>query len=581
MTESRKLAAILAADVVGFSRLTSVDEERTLARLRTLRSDVIDPTIAVHRGRVVKRTGDGALVEFRSVVDAVRCAIEVQNAMVERNAGLPPERRIEFRIGVHLGDVVEESDGDLMGDGVNIAARLEGLAHPGGICLSEDAWRQVRSRLDVAISDLGETRLKNIVDPMRVYALQVGLPAQAAPAAPPSAAAKPAAPADARPTLAVLPIRVISGDDEIQSLAQGLREDIVGSFARQTAIAVLDVPGGGTADAPAAASFRLEGTVRASGKRLRLTFSLVEAEGQSQAWSERYDRELDDIFALEDEISESVASAVRIRIKARAFEKLRSTDNTTLSVPDLLSKAAGYFVNSYAHNDEAAEVLRLAVEKAPGHSMALAMSVFCRWRAFEFSPLDVPDDARQAMMADAARAVSLDGKSFFAQLIAALACQDLGGDYRTAARHADTAVELNPKFSQAQAMVGVTRIHLGDRERGVDILKRAIAAVPEDPHRFRHLRELALAHFIAGAHDEALEVADRLVHLAPELSRNRLVLAAIAWYAGRHAVARECVERLRREHRDLTLRTMRPVRFTDPAVAEHYVLCLSEAGLAS
>ena len=177
MAESRKLAAILAADVVGYSRLAGADEDRTLARLRALRSDLIDPTIAVHHGRVVKRTGDGALVEFRSVVDAVRCAIEVQNGMVERNAGLPAERRIEFRIGVHLGDVVEESDGDLMGDGVNIAARLEGIAKPGTICLSEDAYRQVRARLDLAVSDLGQTQLKNINELVRVYSLEVGVPA--------------------------------------------------------------------------------------------------------------------------------------------------------------------------------------------------------------------------------------------------------------------------------------------------------------------------------------------------------------------------------------------------------------------
>src|ERR1039458_3949076 len=174
LSESRKLAAILAADVVGFSRLTGADEDRTLPRLRALRSDLIDPTIAVHNGRVFKRTGDGVLVEFRSVVDAVRCAIEVQNGMVERNAGLPSERRIEFRIGIHLGDVVEESDGDLMGDGVNIAAQLEGVAKPGCICLSEDAYRQVKARLNLEVSDLGLTRLKNIVEPIRTYSIEDG-----------------------------------------------------------------------------------------------------------------------------------------------------------------------------------------------------------------------------------------------------------------------------------------------------------------------------------------------------------------------------------------------------------------------
>ena len=184
MTEKRKLAAILAVDVVGFSRLTGADEDRTLARLRALRSDLIDPTIAVHNGRMFKRTGDGALVEFRSVVDAVRCAIEVQDAMVVRNVGVPADRRIDFRIGIHLGDVVEESDGDLMGDGVNIAARLEGIAKPGAICLSEQAYWQVKARLDIAVSDLGATQLKNIDEPVRAFSLQIGLPAQAKPAAP-------------------------------------------------------------------------------------------------------------------------------------------------------------------------------------------------------------------------------------------------------------------------------------------------------------------------------------------------------------------------------------------------------------
>src|SRR6187399_1770188 len=208
MAEQRKLAAILAADVVGFSRLTGADEDRTLARLRALRSDLIDPTIAVHSGRVVKRTGDGALVEFRSVVDAVRCAIEVQNAMVERNAGLPPDRKIEFRIGIHLGDVVEERDGDLMGAGVNIAARLEGVAAPGTICLSEDAYRQVKARLDISVNDLGSTQLKNIAEPIRIYSLQVGsaAPAKASGAA---AAAQTAAPSER--SIAVLPFANMSG----------------------------------------------------------------------------------------------------------------------------------------------------------------------------------------------------------------------------------------------------------------------------------------------------------------------------------------------------------------------------------
>ena len=230
MSETRKLAAILAADVVGFSRLAGADEDRTLARLRALRSDLIDPTIAVHNGRVIKRMGDGFLVEFRSVVDAVRCAIELQNSMVERNAGLPPERAIVFRIGVHLGDVVEEADGDLMGDGVNIAARLEGIAKPGAVCLSEDAYRQVRTRLDFAVSDLGHTQLKNIAEQVRVYSLEVGIPAQAKPASEAAAAApaKPAAPpVSHKPSIAVLAFNNMSGDIEQEYFSDGISEDII------------------------------------------------------------------------------------------------------------------------------------------------------------------------------------------------------------------------------------------------------------------------------------------------------------------------------------------------------------------
>ena len=184
MSETRKIAAILVSDVVGYSRLAGADEDRTLARLRALRSDLIDPTISVHHGRIVKRTGDGSVIEFRSVVDAVRCALEVQHAMVERSAGVAPDKRIEFSIGIHLGDVVEESDGDLMGDGVNIAARLEGIAAPGAICLSEDAYRQVKGRLDLAVTDLGQTQLKNIIEPIRAYSLQIGSPAEPTPPTP-------------------------------------------------------------------------------------------------------------------------------------------------------------------------------------------------------------------------------------------------------------------------------------------------------------------------------------------------------------------------------------------------------------
>src|SRR5271163_1857140 len=326
MSETRKIAAILAADVVGFSRLAGADEDRILARLRALRSDLIDPTIAVHNGRVVKRTGDGFLVEFRSVVDAVRCAVEVQNAMVERNAGLPPERRIDFRIGIHLGDVVEESDGDLMGDGVNIAARLEGIAKPGAICLSEDAYRQVKGRLDLKVSDLGPVPLKNIAEPMRAYSLEVGAPREAR-SPPPADQAKSALkrrssfaslvaaatlllvaaggwymlgyrlmkPAQAAHlSLVVLPFANLSGDPDQEYFADGITDDLTtdlshlpDSFviARGTASTYKGKP----IDAKQigrelGVRYMLEGSVRRIGENITVNAQLISTETGAHVW---------------------------------------------------------------------------------------------------------------------------------------------------------------------------------------------------------------------------------------------------------------------------------------------------------
>src|SRR5208337_1331820 len=303
MAETRKLAAIVAADVVGFSRLAGADEDRTLARLRALCSDLIDPTIAVHNGRVVKRTGDGAIVEFRSVVDAVRCAIEVQNAMIERNAGVPDDRRIDFRIGIHLGDVVEESDGDLMGDGVNIAARLEGVARPGAICLSEDAYRQVRARLNLAVSDLGPTQLKNIAEPIRAYALEVGAPAEARPATPVGPAAEKAPEPLAlpeKPSIAVLPFQNMSGDPEQEYFVDGMVEDIITGLSRIKWLFVIArnssfVYKGKAVDIrqvgrELGVRYVLEGSVRKSGNQVRVTGQLIDTASATHIWAQRYDR---------------------------------------------------------------------------------------------------------------------------------------------------------------------------------------------------------------------------------------------------------------------------------------------------
>jgi TolB-like protein/class 3 adenylate cyclase len=330
MAETRKLTAILAADVVGYSMLASADEERTLARLRTLWSDLIAPTISVHNGRVVKRTGDGSIIELRSGVDAVRCAIEVQNGMVERNAGLPPERRIELRIGIHVGDVVEESDGDLMGDGVNIAARLEGIADPGGICLSEDAYRQVRDRLKEPFINLGEKELKNIARPVRVYAVKTGAPP---PASAPQASA-PERPAPPRLSIVVLPFANIGGVSEQEYFVDGVTESLTtdisrisGSFVigRHTAFTYkgkhVDLKQIGH---ELNVRYVLEGSVQRSGNRLRVNVQLIDAENGAHLWAERFDKPLADLFDMQDEIVARLANqlgAQLIAAEARRAER--------------------------------------------------------------------------------------------------------------------------------------------------------------------------------------------------------------------------------------------------------------------
>src|SRR5215468_3594190 len=390
MTESRKLAAILAADVVGFSRLAGADEDRTLARLRALRSDLIDPTIAIHNGRVVKRTGDGVLVEFRSVVDAVRCGIEIQNSMIERNAGLPSQRRIDFRIGVHLGDVVEESDGDLMGDGVNIAARLEGVAQPGAICLSEDAYRQVKSRLEVAISDLGEARLKNIAEPMHIYSLQVG--SAAAPKATAPRAAAPGLSLPDRPSIAVLPFQNMSGDPEQEYFADGMVEDIITALSRFRQLFVIArnssfVYKGRAVDVKQVSRdlgvrYLLEGSVRKAGNRIRITAQLIDAQTGAHLWAERFDGGLEDIFDLQDQVTVRVVGEIAPKLEQAELERSKRKPTDSLDAYDhYLRGRANLNRGTRETTDEALGQFRQALQIDPEFASAHAMAAwFHLWR---------------------------------------------------------------------------------------------------------------------------------------------------------------------------------------------------------
>jgi TolB-like protein/class 3 adenylate cyclase len=387
MSETRKLAAILVADVVGYSRLAGADEERMLARLRGLRSDLIDPAIAAHHGRIVKRTGDGSIIEFRSVVDAVRCAIEVQSGMVERNAGVPLEKRIEFRVGIHLGDVVEESDGDLMGDGVNIAARLEGVAKPGAICLSEDAYRQVKSRLDLPVIDLGLTQLKNIAEPVRVFAIETGATTQAAERAAMESAPPRLALPD-KPSIAVLPFQNMSGDPEQDYFADGMVEDIVTSLSRIKWLFVIARNSSFTYKGKAVdvrqvgrelgVRYVLEGGVRKSGARLRVTAQLVEAETGAHLWADKFDGELKDVFEFQDQITERVVGVVEPSLRKSEIERSRRKRPEHLDAYDLYLRASSLLTSlSLVNAPTAAELLREALKLDPNYPAAHAYLAWC------------------------------------------------------------------------------------------------------------------------------------------------------------------------------------------------------------
>jgi TolB-like protein/class 3 adenylate cyclase len=517
MAETRKLAAILAADVVGYSRLAGADEDRTLARLRALRSDLVDPTIAVHHGRVVKRTGDGSLIEFRSVVDAVRCAIEVQNGMVERNAGLPPERRIDFRIGIHLGDVVEESDGDLMGDGVNIAARLEGMAKPGTICLSEQAYWQVKGRLDLAVSDLGPTELKNIAEPVRVYSLQVGVPAPAKPVAKAELASASTPP---RLSIVVLPFAKLGGDPEQEYFIDGVTESLTtdlsrisGSFVigRNTAFTYkgkhVDLKQIGR---ELNVRYVLEGSVQRGGSRMRVNVQLIDAETGNHLWAERFDKPVADLFDMQDEIVARLANQLGTELivaEARRAEKAPHPDSMDLYFqgqawaykgfsPENVKQARGYIERALTVDPTNVEALvgiagidaaMSGAFMADDRAARLAAAEAALTKALSLAPnhasahsvlgyVQILTNRAAQGIAECERALALDRNLAHAHGYIGIGKYFIGRGAETEA-HIQEALRLSPRDNGAYAWmvyVGGVKLALGADEEAVSWLRRAI-----------------------------------------------------------------------------------------------------------
>ncbi|MBE1706837.1 MULTISPECIES: adenylate/guanylate cyclase domain-containing protein [Mesorhizobium] len=587
MSENRKLAAILAADVVGYSRLASADEDRTLARLRALRSDLIDPIIAVHNGRVIKRTGDGALVEFRSVVDAVRCAVEVQNGMVERNAGVPQDRRIEFRIGIHLGDVVEESDGDLMGDGVNIASRLEGVAAPGAICLSEDAYRQVKARLDLSVSDLGSTQLKNIAEPIRVYSLQVGSAGTKA-AATLETAGRPATAAPPKLSIAVLPFANMSGDAEQDYFADGISEDIITALSKLSQLFVIarnssftfkgqnvQVQEVGT---KLGVRHVLEGSVRKSGNRVRITAQLIDAISGGHLWAERFDRELTDIFAVQDDVTQQIVGALALNLTEGDRQRLAPEHPRNAEVYDCFLRGRELWHRLTKETNVAArDVLQRAIDLDPNFASAHAflaltyvLDYLNRWSA---SP---PESMAQAEEV-ATRAVALDDSDPWAHWALAIA-KLYTRRHDGAIDEAERAIVLNPNFAEGHVILGEALYYSGRPEEALESFARAKSLNPYFPDVLLHFQ--ALAAFQLGRYEEAVDL------LLQRLARNavtdvsRALLAACYGHLSRFAEARAAWQEVLRLNPDYSLEYRRKVLpYKNPTDFELVVDGLRKAGV--
>ena len=593
MSETRKIAAILAADVVGYSRLTGADEDRTLARLRALRSDLIDPTISVHHGRIVKRTGDGTLVEFRSVVDAVRCAIEVQNSMVERNVGLPPERRIEFRIGIHLGDIVEESDGDLMGDGVNVAARLEGIAKPGAICLSEDAYRQVKARLDLAVSDLGATQLKNIADPIRVYSLEVGITARPKPAMQSSSAAPESGSGPLmlpdKPSIVVLPFDNMSAEPGQEYLADGIVEAITAALSCIRSFFVIARSSAFTYKGRATnardvgrelgVAYLIEGSVQKAGNRLRIIVQLIETEGGAHVWSSRYDGTIDDFFDLQDRITQQVAGALQPSIRIAEIERSRRKRPQDLGSYDYTMTAMPHvWALEKEESAKALELLEKALINDPEYPLALALAGWCHAQRSVYNWSDDIVGSQATARSLAERAADLSGDDPLILTVLG-AVHTFVRNYGTARVLLERALVLDPNCAWAWSRLGWIENYADQPHKAIEDFERALRLSPIDPMNFNNYAGIGSAHELAQEYDKAAAFYRRALEERPNASWIYRNLAASLSGAGRIDEAQSAFAELMRSYPDMTVSKFKQAMVFSNAALDRMADNLRKLGL--
>ncbi|MFQ5954958.1 MAG: adenylate/guanylate cyclase domain-containing protein [Kiloniellales bacterium] len=501
----RRLAAILSADVVGYSRLMGADEAGTVASLKAHRTEFIDPKIAEHHGRIVKLMGDGALVEFASVVDAVECAVDIQRGMAERNAHAPDDRRMLFRIGVNLGDVIVEGD-DIYGDGVNVAARLQGLAEPGGVCVSGDAYRYVKGKVDAAFADMGERRVKNIAETVRAYRVLLD---------PIETAALSAVPAEAamnRPGIAVLPFNNISGDAEQEYFADGITEDIITllaawrSFpviARNSTFAYKDQsPDVRQVASDLDARYVLEGSVRKAGNRVRITAQLIDGSTGKHLWAERFDRELEDVFAVQDEITAKIVAAIEPEMTK--VEMLAVTQKR----PENLNSWELYLrgmANMPSYGRQRAETKRLfeqSIEADPNFADAYAALALCYSADVYAQRADDVDAAVTAMVNLAKKAAAIDPRNFRIYHVLCMV-HIWKGELKQAVEAGRKSVELNPSSPEAYQFLAVALSHIGEPEEAEECAHMCLKLSPIDPKLHNYYFQLMQATLAQRRFEEA------------------------------------------------------------------------------
>jgi len=578
----RRLAAVLAADVVGYSGLMSKDEEGTLVRLRDLRRQVIEPGIQAHRGRLVKTVGDGFLVEFASPLAAVRCAVDLQEAVAA--ASDEPVKPFKLRIGINLGDIMIEEDGDIFGDGVNIASRLEQMSPPGGICLSGKVYEEVRDKLPYTFEDQGEHQFKNIGRPIRVYCILLSADAAVA-----AGGRKLAAPAMDRPSIAVLPFVNLSKDPEQEYFADDIVEDIISALSRFRSFLVIArnttfTYKGRSVNVPQigrelGVRYVLEGSVSRPGDRIRITAQLIDAATWMHMWAEHYDGVVADVFDLQDQITASVVGSIEPSIRAAEIERARRKRPDNLDAYDLVMRALPYVWSlEYGDNCEATKLLEEALRLDPDYPSALSLAAWCRGQRVVYNwSTNIQEDKRETLrLAQAAAALAHDDPFILTVLGAALT---ITREFQRAASMLDRALSLDPNSAWAWNRSGWLRDYLDDPETAIDQFERSLRLSPFDPMAFNCEVGIGGAHFIARRYEAAAQWMEKALRSKPSAIWVHRTLAPAYALAGELDKARDSVGELLKDYPEIRISEILQALAFSKEVLDRFAEGLRQAGL--